>query len=367
MNPVIPAPVPVPLPAPVWLLQVLLVFTFVLHLLAMNCLVGGGTILAVSSFLGRRDPRHREFTRRAARPLPAVVAFTITLGVAPLLFLQLVYGQLFYTSSVLMAWFWLAVVFLVLVAYYAVYGFNLQQDALGPHAPWLIGGAVAAFVLVAFIFTQNMTAMLQPQDFYGHFLNKGVGTALGSVTASKVARLLHFLLGAVGVGGLAVALLSRTWREVLPEMSAWARSYGVKWFMAGTGAEFLIGFWFLATLPRDTRDAFMGGDRLSTGIFIAAVALALLAMAAARRSLAASAVALVGTIGLMSVMRHLLRVAALRPYFDPRALPVEGQWVVFGLFALLLVGGLATVGWMLYVFFRPAAASAEVVEERRVA
>jgi hypothetical protein len=367
MTPVIPAPVPVPLPAPAWLLQILLVFTFILHVLAMNFLVGGGTILTVSSFLGRRDPRHRDFTRRAARPLPAVTAFTITLGVAPLLFLQLVYGQLFYTSSVLMAWFWLAVVFLVLVGYYAVYGFNLRQNALGPRAAWLILGAVVAFVLVAFVFTQNMTAMLQPQDFYDHFLNKGVGTALGTVTASNAARLLHFMVGAVAVGGLAVALLSRTWRAESPEMTTWVRNYGVKWFMAGTGVELLIGFWFLASLPREIRDMFMGGDHLSSGILVAAMALAVLATAAAPKSLAASSVAIVGTISLMSVLRHLLRVAYLRPYFDPRTLPVEGQWFVFGLFALLLVGGLATVVWMLYVFFRPAAASADMVEERRVA
>jgi len=169
------------------------------------------------------------------------------------------------------------------------------------------------------------------------------------------------------VGGLAVALLSRTWRAASPEMSAWARAYGVKWFMAGTGVELLIGFWFLTTLPREIRDMFMGGDGLSTGLLVAALALAMLAMAAAPKSLAASSVAIVGTISLMSVMRHLLRVAYLRPYFDPRALPVEGQWCVIGLFALLLVGGLATVAWRLNVFFLPAAAPAEAVEERHVA
>jgi len=169
------------------------------------------------------------------------------------------------------------------------------------------------------------------------------------------------------VGGLAVALLSRTWRAASPEMSAWARAYGVKWFMVGTGVELLIGFWFLTTLPREIRDMFMGGDGLSTGLLVAALALAVLAMAVASKSLAASSVAMVGTISLMSVMRHLLRAAYLRPYFDPRALPVEEQWFVFELFALLLVGGLATVAWMLYAFFRPPAASAEAVEERRAA
>jgi hypothetical protein len=34
-------------------------------------------------------------------------------------------------------------------------------------------------------------------------------------------------------------------------------------------------------------------------------------------------------------------------------MPVQGQWPVFVLFVVLLLAGLATVGWMLYVFFRP--------------
>ena len=85
-----------------------------------------------------------------------------------------------------------------------------------------------------------------------------------------------------------------------------------------------------------------------------AILLAVAAFASAPRSLLASGIAIFGTISLMAVIRHLVRVAFLQPYFDPRSLPVRGQWGVFGIFALLLVAGLATVGWMLYVFFRPS-------------
>ncbi|MBZ5561436.1 MAG: hypothetical protein LAP13_03345 [Acidobacteriia bacterium] len=354
MNPVIPAPVPIPLPAPVWLLEFLLVFTFVLHVVAMNFLAGGVMMLTLSSFLGRHDLQHREFARRAARAMPPVVAFTITLGVAPLLFLQLVYGQLFYTSSVLMAWSWLAVVFFVLLGYYGVYWFSLQQDELGARAPWVILATTVLFVFVAFIFSRNMTLMLRPQDFYPLHLRHEVGSVLGPVTAPGLARLLHFLVGAAAVAGLGVALLARTWRTEAPELAVWARAYGVKWFMAGTGVEFLVGLWFLFGLPQDIRAMFLGGDRLATALLVIAVVLAMLAMVAAKRSLAAACVAIVGTLSLMAVIRHLVRVAYLRPYFDPRTLPVQGQWFVFVLFALLLVGGLATVAWMLRAFFHPA-------------
>jgi len=55
------------------------------------------------------------------------------LGVAPLLFLQVLYGRLFFTSSILMAGFWLAVVPLLIVAYYCAYvvAFRGQRTRVG--------------------------------------------------------------------------------------------------------------------------------------------------------------------------------------------------------------------------------------------
>jgi len=355
MIPVIPAPVPVPLPAPPWLLEALLVFTFILHLVPMNFLLGGVVMLAVSSFRGYRDAKHREFTRRAAQSLPVVVAFTITLGVAPLLFLQVLYGQLFYTSSVLMAWFWLAVVLLVLLGYYGVYWFNLQQEELGNRAPWVMLAVAVVFIHVALIFSRNMNAMLSPQDFYPRFLQGQVGTIFGPMTNVALARFLHIFVGALGVAGLGAAWLSRLWRRDVPEFAPWAERYGLLWFHAGIGCEFLIGFWYLFSLPRDVRAQFLGNSQLSTLLMVAGMILAVVALAAAKRSLGIATAALAGSLSTMAVMRHLVRVAYLKPYFDLSAAPVRGQWTVFVLFVVLLVGGIAVVAWMLRIFFRSAA------------
>jgi hypothetical protein len=355
MNPVIPAPVPVPLPAPSWLLQLLLVFTFILHVVAMNFLLGGAIILTVSSFLGRRDSKHHELTRRVSRAMPSVAAFTITLGVAPLLFLQLVYGQLFYTSSALMAWYWLAVVLLITLGYYGIYWYQMQHEELGPKAAWVILATAILFVLVASIFTQNMTAMLHPENFYSLFMAGKVGTILASATLVNVVRLAHFLVAALAVAGLGVALLSHRWQRESPELAEWGRRCGLSWFMGGTLAQFMVGLVFLFSLPAEIRQTLVA-DPLAVGILVLAVALALLALFAAPKSLPASSVAILGTISLMAVMRHWLRGATLGSYFDPHALAVRSQWVVFSIFVVLLLAGLATVGWMLYVFFRPSAA-----------
>ena len=354
MNPVIPAPVPVPLPAPTWLLEFLLVFTFILHVLAMNFLLGEVIILTVSSFQGRRDSKHREFTRRVSRAMPSVTAFTITLGVAPLLFLQLVYGQLFYASSALMAWYWLAVVFLVLFGYYGIYWYQMQHDELGPKAAWVILVTAMLFIGVAFIFTQNMSVMLRPQDFYSLYVKGRVGTILGPITLLNITRLAHFVVAAVALAGLGVALLSRRWQTESPELAEWGRRYGLAWFMGGTLVQFLVGLSFLFSLPVEVRQALVS-DKLAVTILVLAVLLALLALVSAPKSLLVSSFAILGTVSMMAVLRHFVRSAFLSPYFDPHSLLVQGQWVVFCIFVALLLVGLATVGWMLYVFFRPAA------------
>src|SRR5262245_50672909 len=121
MIPVIPDADPAGLPAPVWLLKLLLVVTFALHLVPMNLALGGGMVAVWSSLRARgragadaaEADSHRALAAGLAKLLPVATAFTITLGIAPLLFLQVLYGQLFYTSSVLMAWSWLAVIVLL--------------------------------------------------------------------------------------------------------------------------------------------------------------------------------------------------------------------------------------------------------------
>ena len=356
MNPVIPAPVPVPLPAPAWLLQLLLVFTFILHLLPMNLLMGGAGMIAVSSYTGRSNAHQRELVRRASRLMPPVVAFSITLGVAPLLFLQLLYGQLFYTSSVLMAWAWLAVILLLMFGYYGIYWFSLQQEELGTRGFWVILVTAIIFLHIMMIFVQNMSLLERPQDFYSEFTARAVGTYLGSWDGLTVARFFHMLVASLAVAGLGVALVAGAWKSEAPEFADWARRYGVKWFLAGTGVQVFAGIWFLMEQRAAIRARFLGGDSLATVLLALAIGLAVLAMLAASRSPAASCFAIVGTISLMAVIRHLVRLERLKPHFDAHTLPVEGQWVVFALFAILLVAGLATVGWMLYKFFRAALA-----------
>ena len=109
------------IPAPLWFIEFFKVLGFTLHSIPMN-LWYAGTIIAVV-LLAFGGEYARQFGRRFLRQLPIIIALGVNLGVVPLLFTQLAYFKFFYPATILMAWFWLAVIGLLIVAYYGVYAY----------------------------------------------------------------------------------------------------------------------------------------------------------------------------------------------------------------------------------------------------
>ncbi len=167
MTPVIPLADPLPQPAPPGLLWALLQLTFLLHLVAMNVVLGG-SILALHWRLSRRaeGASHRAVLLAFfAKALPVAVAAAVTLGVAPLLFVQVLYGRLFFTSSILMAWLWLAVVPLVILAYSGAYLLAFRGEARRRWARGVSGLVALLLAAVAFLQVSNATRALRPDGF----------------------------------------------------------------------------------------------------------------------------------------------------------------------------------------------------------
>lgn len=310
--PTIPSADPLPLPAAPSLLWFLLMLTFLLHVLAMNFVLGGSIIAAFS--------RERSWF---AKPMPIMVAAAITFGVAPLLFLQALYGRLFFTSSVLMAWFWFAVVPLLIVAYYGTYAIAFRK------APAAIGiGVAVIFIAISFIYSNNMTLMLRPEKFLPMFLSDAGGTHLNLSDPTLVPRWLHMLFGAIAVAGAALALFGGKVRE------------GAAWFGGATLVNMLTGAWWLGVLPKEVRP--LTSISLAAGVLLGLVALGLML----RGKVVSGSVATLLTIAAMlltrdEVRRGMLRVAGFQP-----ATRIEPQWDVIVIFAVLLVAALATTAWM---------------------
>ena len=108
----IPSYQPIPFPAPFVVLEVLLVLGFFLHLIPMNISLVGGFVSAICLFIGgeNADSFYSRIGKQLAFSLPIFTSFAITQGIVPLLFIQLLYGPLFYTSSILMGSYWISIV-----------------------------------------------------------------------------------------------------------------------------------------------------------------------------------------------------------------------------------------------------------------
>lgn len=350
----IPAPDPLPLPAPPWLLWSLLLLTFFLHLIAMNFVLGGSLIAAIGRFRGGAE--RNTLMKWIAKAMPVSIAAAVTFGVAPLLFLQALYGRLFFTSSVLMAWLWLAVVPVLIFAYYGAYAISFRGGGR------VLAALVAlAFLFISFIYTNNMTLMLRPERFFPLHMTSGSGLQLNLADATVLPRWLHMFFGAVAVAGFLIAVYGLVRSRTHAEEGTWAIKHGGLWFTAATLVNVLTGLWWLVALPRPVLLRFMGESAVGTialaaGIFAGFLALALMFGAVTssdpRKLVRWSIAPMVVTLVAMVVARDDLRRAMLSATDFSITTWVEPQWGIIAAFAVLLIAALATTVWMATMLVR---------------
>lgn len=343
MNPYIPSADSIPV-AWGWF-QFLLLLTFPLHLLAMNSMLGGLGIAVYQQFKG--VPTGKRLAHRFVLALPLLIAFVVNLGVAPLLFLQVLYGQFIYSSSVLMGMFWILVVPVLIIAYYAAYIYDFQFARLGGIGAWLGTAVFVLLLVIGYLFTNNMLLMSLPEQFGEYFQNRN-GTILASAHVLFLPRYLHMMLGALAVGGLAIALLGRIKATSDPELAEFSHAVGLKTFRWFTLVNTVCGIWYLLTLERSSMLLFMGGNLPATFCFATALIVVLYILHSSFRDRLWSTIGgVVLLVYLMTFMRAWLRTDFLAPYFNLSQLQVVPEYSPMIFFFLTLAGGLVCVGWML--------------------
>ena len=255
MDPTMLVPTPDGIPVPWGWFYILLMLTFLLHLLVMNAMLGGGIIALLSSFSGRES--NQQVAREVSYKMPYTIAFAVNMGVAPLLFVQVIYGQFIYSSSILMAAWWLSIIGLLILAYYTAYIYDFKFVALGAFRVITLLLAVGLLLVVGFFFTNNMTLMLQPERWLGYFQNRS-GTLLNLDDPILLPRYLHFVTGSVGVAGLYLALVGhfRFRRTQIDQDDLVAK--GMYYFKIATMIQILVGLWFLFSLPGPIRSLLLG-------------------------------------------------------------------------------------------------------------
>jgi hypothetical protein len=344
----IPSLDPNPLPAPYWVFKLLLLVTFFLHILAMNFMLGGAVLALAARWRSGNHHNGNRIFFDVAKKLPSLLPATITLGIAPLLFVQVLYGQFLYTSSIIMAWPWFLVLVFLTIAYYGFYFVSFQTEERPGRAGGVMLLSVVLIFIIGFVYSNNLTLSQTPSRWAAKYFADPAGWNLNLSEPTLLPRFLHFFTAAVAVGGLLLVLIALAKWKRDNEYARYVFQFGGKAFMYATMAQILVGIWFLASLPRDMRMLFLGDNSLATILLVLGVAGAMgsiLIMAEALRDenvrLAAWYVSgITGVVILnMSVMRDMLRGAYLKPYFHPEQFIVKTQWTVFPLFLVLFIVG----------------------------
>ena len=339
---------PNPLPAPYWVFKLLLIVTFVLHIIAMNFMLGGAVLALASKWRSKSGEAANRIFFDLAKKLPVLLPATITLGIAPLLFLQVLYGQFFYTSSILMAWPWFLVLVFLTVAYYGFYYVSYRGGRNpGKAGKVLFGGTILIF-LIGFVFSNNITLSQTPGRWSAKYFADPAGWNLNLSEPTLIPRFLHFFVAAVALGGLLLVFMAlANWKRD-HEYARQLLQFGGKAFMYATMAQIVVGVVFLVSLPRDMRMLFMGDNPAATillmvGLLGAIAAIFLMSEALRKENLRIAGCYVPGimviVIAGMSVMRDILGDAYLQPYFHPEQFVVKTQWSVLPLFLALFVAG----------------------------
>jgi hypothetical protein len=328
-----------------WLwFEALLIFTFFVHMILMNFILGGSLLTLWDVLRGKQK-------KADAGSIPTLIALTVNFGVPPLLFVQVLYGHLFYTSSVMVAVPWILVIPILILAYYAAYIFVKKAEG----APVLSKGALittTVFLLyIAFVFVNNNTLALQPERWGIYFEDPG-GTNLNLGDPTIWPRYLHFVLAAVAIGALGRAIFYRFSKADEEEKKTQIKR-NLKIFGWITLIQFAVGTWFWLSMPREVWKTFMGGSMGATFMMAVGWLGALLMLHSAFTGRLNVSMILGGLqVLIMVIIRDMARAAYLQDVFQPSQLENVKEISPLIAFLLVFVIGLLSLYYMITQIFK---------------
>lgn len=193
-------------PMPTAFYLVLYVATFAIHQACMHYVVAGSIyVVWVTCAPGRGSvPRSEQRLAKTLRDwLPLFLSAAITAGVAPLLFVQILYPTNFYTANLLLSWRWMIVIPVLIGAFYLLYLVKSSTISKWPYAARAAVVIVVAgcFLFVGFCWTANHLVANNEADWPAIYASGQIAIAASAV----ILRMLIWLGGAfAGLSVMAV-------------------------------------------------------------------------------------------------------------------------------------------------------------------
>lgn len=341
---------------------VLGVLTFALHIAAVQVMLGAATLTLRGAF--STSLHWRRLAQAMLVTAKIAVSVAIVIGVAPLLFVQVVYDPFWYTSNVLSAWWVIGFIGLLIAGYIALYVFYWKNHDIvadgGQGGLWMVL-SIALLLAVGFIVHSLTNQMLFPEHWMAWYAPQGVVNPDGhSLHHWNLPRFLFFIALSAPVTG-AWLYGYRRYLQGAQETDAaylgWLRGLAQSLMLIGGVVSVLIGALWMATLPEK-----MAWFANSVWLLMAVVALAavvalpLVLRDRIDRGVWGYAIFGAGAVGLIVVgaAREMLRfVTFLGSHgYDAMDYKINMDWYSTGLFFTTfgVVGGvtlayLLTVAW----------------------
>lgn len=240
---------------------VLGVLTWALHILAVQVTLGSSLMSLIG--LARREGADASHWRRLAMMLlnhaKIGVSIAIVVGVAPLLFVQVIYDPFWYVSNVLSARWAIGFIVILLLAYWALWlhywGVHRRQaDAPAPLAWGVI--SLALLLVVGFIMHVLTSQMLHPEAWKEWYAPGGVidpsGSGIHAFNLGRYAFIMALALPVTGAWLMACReYLSARDGEDPDYLSFLARQAARLTMIGGLVALALLALWML-TLPTES-------------------------------------------------------------------------------------------------------------------
>lgn len=348
------------LPAPLWFLTTFKVIGFILHVWPMNLFYAGTLLAAVLLFAG--GEQGRRLSGRLGRVLPFAVALGVNFGIVPLLFVQVSHYRVFYPTTILIAWAWFAVVPLLTIGYYGIYGYayEVRNDRVGRFGRAAIALGALFFVCIGFIFANNFSLLTNFAGWEAIYAKTNLSGAVSGLALNTGDPILwpRWLM----MFGLAICSTA-AWVGIdtqffaggeTDDYRAWAASFAAKLYGLGLVWFAVMGSWYIfGALDPDSRAFLFSGFRLPLTLLTAASpGLGLLAVGWLTRPGSPKRAWLVvaahyAVIICNALSRQLLQTHKLEPLGILGAEQTHTQWSTLPVFLVCFVLTLWLVIWML--------------------
>ncbi len=243
----------VSLPASAWLLESLLLLTFWIHMLFVSMIAGSALVLFTRSCL---IPGNKLtlgiIDKKMIRALPPVLSLTITTGIAPLLFVQTLYGHYSYSSNIFLGYFWLGSLVLLLAGFICLY-----------LAGWLWNWKISlpaltalplVFLSIAYIYTNNAILTIQPEHWLEFHRDQSWLHVNDAITIPRFMHNISYWLLAGGVFLSWTAYFSRSSDQTNGTNSNTTIKGGLTFCALGFIAMITTGIWYFGALPAEFRN-----------------------------------------------------------------------------------------------------------------